>query len=132
MGEEKKVTKLEPFWTQSCDFIPYLKSKLNIFLTHNLVSRLQDKKFINCLTFPKDVVVSMINFVKNYYFQCQNEIQEMHWFCFKITRLVHIFYCHNLDYLTNPNGNKIIKEYHYYVLDDKDHDTLFVQHCFEL
>jgi hypothetical protein len=26
-------------------------------------------------------------------------------------------------------GN-IIKETHFYILDDKDHDMLFVQHCF--
>ena len=26
----------------------------------------------------------------------------------------------------------VIKEYHFYVSDDREHDTLFVQHCFGL
>ncbi len=74
----------------------------------------------------------MIDFAKNYSFQCQNEIQEMHQFFFQITILVHITYHHNPNYVANPDGKKIIKEYQYYVLDDRDHGTLFVQHYFDL
>jgi hypothetical protein len=56
----------------------------------------------------------------------------MHWFSFQITILVHITYRYNPNYVANPNSKKIIKEYHYYVLDDKNHNTLFVQHCFKI
>lgn len=74
----------------------------------------------------------MIDFAKNYYFQCENEIQKMHQFSFQIAILVHITYHHNPNYVANPDSKKIIKEYHYYVSNDKYHDILFVQHYFEL
>jgi hypothetical protein len=42
---------------------------------------------------------------------------------------MHISYWHNLlTNLTNPNF--IIKEVHYYVSDDPNHDSLFVKHAF--
>ena len=31
-----------------------------------------------------------------------------------------------------PQSRDVIKEYHFYVNDDREHDTLFVQHCFGL
>jgi len=39
-----------------------------------------------------------------------------------------------MDYLVDPylNKEKLIIEYHYYLSIDNEHDTLFVQHCFEL
>jgi hypothetical protein len=33
---------------------------------------------------------------------------------------------------TNLQRSRIIKEVHYYINDDKIHDSLFVQHCFAL
>ncbi len=39
------------------------------FFTHNFVSKWQDKKLKECLfTFPKDVVLSEIDFAENCYF----------------------------------------------------------------
>jgi hypothetical protein len=37
-----------------------------------------------------------------------------------------------VDPMNGPriDERKIIKEKHFYILDDKEHDTLFVQHCF--
>jgi hypothetical protein len=37
----------------------------------------------------------------------------------------------NVDYIQNPNfgAKKLVIEYHYYILDDLEHDTLFIQHC---
>jgi hypothetical protein len=63
-----------------------------------------------------------------------NEVQEMHWHNFQLTILVHISYQWNLAYLEDPNSNakKLIVGYHYYLFDDIEHDTLFVQHGFEL
>jgi hypothetical protein len=39
----------------------------------------------------------------------------------------------NLTYIANTNygENKLLIEYHYFILGDVEHDTLFVQHCFE-
>jgi len=46
---------------------------------------------------------------------------------------VDFTYHHNLN--CDPfdfESKGIIKEYHYYVFHDKEHDTFFVQHAFEL
>ena len=33
---------------------------------------------------------------------------------------------------STPQSRVVIKEYHFYVSDDRERDTLFVQHCFGL
>jgi hypothetical protein len=53
----------------------------------------------------------------------------MHWHFSQVTILVHIVFWVDP---TNGQGNddkKIIKETHFYVLDDKEHNNLFMQHC---
>ena len=49
---------------------------------------------------------------------------------------VHVLYRHaqeSIDGRDNtPKSRDVIKEYHFYVSDDCEHDTLFVQHCFGL
>jgi hypothetical protein len=57
----------------------------------------------------------------------------MHQHSFQLMILFHICYQWNLAYLKNPNSNakKLIAKY-YYNSNDTEHDTLFVQHCFEL
>ena len=49
----------------------------------------------------------------------------MHWWSVQVTILVHI------TYLRNGAGD-VEKQLHFYISDDKHHDTLFVQHCFML
>jgi hypothetical protein len=62
----------------------------------------------------------------------QNEIQDMHWFSFQITILVHITYHQNLTFDPTHPESKILKEVHYYICDEKEHDTLYVQYVFRL
>jgi hypothetical protein len=78
---------------------------------------------------PEDAILSHIDFAENYSFKIQNEIQSMHWFSHHVTILVHLTYRLNpfLDF--EVRGSKWIKESHFYISDDKKHDTLFVQHC---
>jgi hypothetical protein len=52
--------------------------------------------------------------------QVHNEIQNMHWFSFHITILVHITSCHNPNYDLVIKISKILKEVHYYVSNEKD------------
>ncbi len=49
-------------------------------------------------SFPTNSIVFVVNFVKNYTFQVQNEVQSMHWNSYHITILVHISYRLNPDY----------------------------------
>ena len=76
------------------------------------------------LQFLEDVVVSVVDFAKNYTFKEQNEVQTMHWYSDQVTIFVHITYV-RVAAVVN-------KFYHFYIYDDKNHDTLFVQHCFML
>ena len=49
---------------------------------------------------------------------------------------VHVLYRHAQESIDDrdrtPQSHDMIKEYYFYVSDDRDHDTLFVQHCFGL
>jgi hypothetical protein len=80
--------------------------------------------------FPLNKILSHIDFAKNYNFEMQNEIQSMHWHSFQVTILVHIIFQVDQSNGKGNNDKKIIKETHLYVSDDKDHDILFMQHCF--
>jgi hypothetical protein len=77
----------------------------------------------------EDVLLSHIDFAKNYTYQIDNEIQSMHPHLFQVTILVHIMYHVNPNYSEINIEPRVIKESHFYVSDDKEHDTLFVQHC---
>ncbi len=57
----------------------------------------------------------------------------MHQYNFQISIPVHITYKVDLHFnQTNPQSSKILKEVHYYINDDKTHDSQFVQHAFAL
>ena len=49
---------------------------------------------------------------------------------------MHILYRHTeLDidgFDSNENNHEVIKEYHFYIIDDQIHDTFFFQHCFNV
>ena len=78
---------------------------------------------------PKDAILSHIDFVENYTFQIQNEIQSMHWFSHQVTILMHLTYKRNLFLDLDVPSSEWIKDSNFYISDDKEHDTLFVQHC---
>jgi hypothetical protein len=62
------------------EFVDYLKPKLQHFVRHNFVSRWQDQQFKACVKVVLlDSIVFVIDFVENYSFQVQNEVQSMHW-----------------------------------------------------
>ncbi len=105
--------------------IAYLRPKLRKFIVHSYVTRWQDEQYKVCLkSFPCESILSIIDFVENYMFQDFNEIQEMYWDSFQLTILVHICYRWNEAHVSNPNSSakKLITKYHYYILDDIEHD----------
>ncbi len=76
--------------------IEYLEPKLKEFVIHNFVAKWQEKEFKAYVpNLPPNTIVSCIDFFENYAFKIQNKIQDMHWFLFQITILVHITYYHN-------------------------------------
>jgi hypothetical protein len=75
---------------------------------------------------PEDAILSHIDFAENYSFEIQNEIQSMHWFSHQVTILLHLTNRLNPIPDLEVRGSKWIKESHFYISDDKEHDTLFV------
>jgi hypothetical protein len=76
------------------------------------------------------VILSHIDFSENYRFEPQNELQSEYYDSVNVTILVHITYKTIIDPETGVE--RIVKESHFYVSDDKKHDTLFVQHCLNM
>ena len=104
-----------------------IKGHIRTFIKHNFTYRWQAHQYRECLkVFPSDTIISVVDFAENYSFKEQNEIQSMHWHTDQCTILVHI------TYRRSNKDDSIIKQMHFYISDDKKHDTLFVQHCFLL
>jgi hypothetical protein len=67
---------------------------------------------------PEGVVVSHIDYAKNYSFAIQNEVQSLYYFSTSVTILVHITMW--------KEGDQTMKQTHFYISDDKAHDSAFV------
>jgi hypothetical protein len=131
-GRPKKRIKEAFKETTPGDFVRYLMPKVQNFVTHNFVANWQDDQ---CKTMmesaPAGVLISHIDFAENYTFAIQNEVQSMHWFSTSISILVHITVWKGEA--TEPGQEcEVFKQTHYYISDDKKHDSLFVQHCMML
>jgi hypothetical protein len=115
--------------TSTKKFLKYLRLKLTRFVAHNFVARWQDHQcYLAMENLLDDAILSYIDFVENYTFQMQNEIQSMHWTTHQVTILVHLTYMLNPAYDLMKPHTKFLKESHFYIFDDCEHDTLFVQH----
>lgn len=113
-------------------------------------------------SFPMGVVVSVVDFAENYTFTPQQEIQSEYYFSeqvpivriyyyyfyrvvcqyslfwcgLQVAIMVHISYRHaefSIDEIASTEEERvIIREYHFYISDDRSHSARFVQHCFHL
>lgn len=65
----------------------------------------------------------------------QKEIQSEYYHSDQVSMLVHVLYRHAqqiVDNIESTNDNQhVIKECHFYINDDRTHDTHFVQHYFD-
>jgi hypothetical protein len=77
-------------------------------------------------------MVSVIDYAQNYSFEVQNEVQSMHWHSYQISILVHISWVRNPHHDPDDDSTKNIMKYHFYISDDKKHDSYFIQHCLSL
>ncbi len=132
-GDDCKVFQLQYNETISDYFLEYFKPKLSNFFFHNHVAWFQEEQYKTYLQkFLETLIMFVMDFVENYTFQEYKEVQEMHWHSFVLTILVHIYYMWNMTYIANTNcgENKPLIEYHYFISNDVEHDTLCMQHCF--
>jgi hypothetical protein len=132
-GQERKKLQLVYKETTSDKLVSYLKPKLQAFARHSFVAKWEDEQFQTYLAnFPTDSMVSVIDFVENYSFEVQNEVQSMHWHSYQVTILVHISWIRNAHPDPDDESTKNIMQYHFYISDDKKDGSYFVQHCLEM
>jgi hypothetical protein len=76
----------------------------------------------------------MVDFVENYTFAKQNEIEKQYFGSVQLIILVHISHQWNSEYLKNPSlgAPKLVTEYYYYMSNDPNHGMLFVKHFYDL
>jgi hypothetical protein len=91
------------------------------------VARWEDAQFKTCFeNFPTNIVVSIIDFAENYSFEIQNKVQSMLWHSYQVTILMHICWMQNPNpYPHDPDFQTLMK-YHFHILDDKSHVSVFV------
>jgi hypothetical protein len=132
-GGDRHALRLEHKSTSPSTLMSYLQPKLALFLIHNFEAKWQDVQFKSCMeNLAPHEIVSVVDFVENYSFKDQNEVQSQHWFSFQVTILVHISFHLNPAWDTIDSSTRVLTEYHFYISDDKTHDNMFVQHCFSL
>lgn len=121
-GQPKKRLREAFKETPVHEFLSYMEKTVTTFVTHNFKARWQDEQCQLMLkNIPEGVLVSHIDYAENYTFAIQNEVQSMYYFSTSVTILVHITMWRE--------GDQIMKQTHYYISDDKSHDSAFVQHC---
>ena len=77
----------------------------------------------------------MVDFAENYTFSTQKQIQSEYYHFDQVSIFVRVLYRHSqqdVDGIESTCDNRdAINEYHFYINDDRTHDTHFVQHCIE-
>lgn len=132
-GEKRRKLQLVYKNTTSDEFLAYFRPKVQFFVQHSFVAKWEDRQFRDCLNnFPDDAIVSVVDFAENYSFQVQNEVQSMHWHSYQVSILVHISFRRNPRPDPNDESSKTLVNYHFYISDDRKHDSYFVQHCLML
>jgi hypothetical protein len=130
-GKDKEVPIMKYNETTFVDYVRYLQLHLKSFVLHNYPVCWQDVQFKQqldqLLTYA---ILTCVDFNENYIMKIQNEIQNMHWLNTHVSILVVITYKYNPSYDPILEKSKLLKEVHYFISDDKEHDMLYVQHCF--
>jgi len=78
------------------------------------------------------MILSVVDFVENYIFTTKKETHSVYYHSNQVSIRVHVLYIHaqhSIDNIENTNVNRYaIKEYHFYIIDDRTHDTHYVSH----
>jgi hypothetical protein len=69
-----------------------------------------------------NIMVFALDFVLNYGFEMQNEIQSMHWHTYQMSILVHICLNWNLTPYPHDEDSWILTKYDFYIFHDKKND----------
>jgi hypothetical protein len=78
VGNASKKLTLVYKITSTNEFFDYMKLKLQHFVRHNFVAKWKDEHFKKCIKhFLANTMVYVVDFVENYSFEVQNEVQNM-------------------------------------------------------
>ena len=98
---------------------------------HSQYARSLDGQFRICKnTFPIGTILSFVDFAEKYTLALQDEVQPQYYNSVQVTIYVHIVYRHAPD--STEEDQKILREYHFYLSDNKLHSSEFVQYCFKV
>lgn len=129
-GRPKKRIKEISRTTSFSEFLDFFRPTVQRFIWHNFEARWQvdqAKLLRQCL--QRGTILTHIDFAENYTFQVQNEIQSLYFNSTQMTILVQVTY-YTTAALDDANDTvQLVRETHYYLSDDRTHDTLFAQHC---
>ena len=119
------------------EFMEKFQNQIYKYIKHSHRSRWQASRFKQSReVFEPGTILSVVDFAENYTFAPQKEIQSEYYHSDQVSIFVHVLYRHaqmDIDGIDSTHDLRhVIKEYHFYVSDDREHDTLFVQHCFGL
>ena len=104
------------------ELLQHLKPILQHYIHHNFVATWHDTQVkLAMKSLAKGVILSYIDFAENYDFKVQNEIQSKYYESITIMILVHMTY--RVQVNQKRGENRVIKEGHFYISDDKSHDT---------
>ena len=132
-GQPKKRIKEVLMTTSFSDFLDFFSPIVQQFIRHNFVAKWQsnEAKLLQ-LCLQRRTCLTHIDFSENYTFEAQNEIQSMYYHSDQISILVQVTYCADVQDDVLEEGVQLRRETHFYISDDKSHDTFFVQHCLML
>ena len=119
------------------NFMDKFQSHIYKYIEHSHRYRWQALEFKHSHEFfEPGTILSVVEFADNYTFAPQREIQSEYYHYDQVSIFVHVLYRHSQASIDGrditPQSRDVIKEYHFYVSHDREHDTLFVQHCFGL
>ena len=113
-------------------FINEFKDKIvPKYVQHSQNAHWLDNKFCLCKnTFPIGSILSVVDFAENYTLAPQEEMQSQYYNFTQVAIFVHIVYGHANDSIED---NRIfLREYHFYVSDNRLHSSEFVQYYFDI
>ena len=101
------------------------------YVKHSQYYRWLDGQFHICKNkFPIGTILSVVDFAENYTLASQEEVQPQYYNLVQVTIYVHIVYRHAPD--STKEDQKILREYHFYMSDNKLHSSGFVQYYFKV
>lgn len=113
-------------------FIKEFKDKIvPKYVRHSQCAYWLDNQFCLCKnTFPIGTILSVVDFAKNYILAPQKEIQSQYYNSVQAAIFFHIVYRHVDD--SREDNTIFLREYHFYVSDNRFHSSMFVQYCFDI